>query len=183
MDPFTVRQRQVGGQASHAEPINDNLRFRRQCRSRRWAGATNWSTLRTKGTVPAPFQGRSTGTGARSPSSVFQAKLDEIERRLEEAKNEGRRAFQASPVASPPRASITVTPGDAARNREVPEAEADRLSRGAAASSAAASPTTSSRSAEALQLGNLFAGPAIALLFGLLLHPGPPPQDFVIRHA
>ena len=55
MDPFTVRQRQVGGQVA-AEPINDNLGFVVSVLET-LGGSDELVGLRTKGTALRPFIG------------------------------------------------------------------------------------------------------------------------------
>ena len=81
MDPFTVRQRQVGGQVA-TEPVNDNFGFVISALET-LGGSDELVGLRSKGTSLRPF--KRVQEIERVAQVRYQAKLDEIERRLEEA--------------------------------------------------------------------------------------------------
>ena len=161
MDPFTVRQRQVGGQVA-AEPINDNLGFVVSVLET-LGGSDELVGLRTKGTALRPF--KEVDRLEREAQARFQAKLDEIERRLEEAKNKVAELSRQSGGVSA-KGTITVTP-EMQREIEKFQKEADRLSQEQRVIRRSLTDDVKSLG-RGLQLGNLFAGPAIALLFGLL---------------
>jgi ABC-type uncharacterized transport system involved in gliding motility auxiliary subunit len=83
LDAFTVRQRQINGQVA-MEELNDNLKF--VLSSLETLGGSNeLVTLRSKGTSIRPFQ--RVVALEREAQKEYQAKLDEIEKRLEEANN------------------------------------------------------------------------------------------------
>lgn len=83
LDPFTVRQRQLNGQVV-MEEINDNLKFVLSSLET-LGGSDELVTLRSKGTSIRQF--KRVLAIEREAQKHYQAKLDEIEKRLEEANN------------------------------------------------------------------------------------------------
>ena len=83
LDPFTVRQRQLNGQTV-MEELNDNLKFVLSSLET-LGGSDELVTLRSKGTSIRPF--KRVVALERNAQALYQAKLDEIEKRLEEANN------------------------------------------------------------------------------------------------
>jgi ABC-type uncharacterized transport system involved in gliding motility auxiliary subunit len=81
LDPFTVRQRQMNGQMV-MEELNDNLKFVLSTLET-LGGSDELVSLRSKGTSIRPF--KRVVALERSAQMQYQAKLDEIEKRLEEA--------------------------------------------------------------------------------------------------
>ena len=81
LDPFTVRQRQMNGQTV-MEELNDNLKFILSS-IETLGGSDELVTLRSKGTSIRPF--KRVEKLQRDAQTLYQAKLDEIEKRLEEA--------------------------------------------------------------------------------------------------
>jgi ABC-type uncharacterized transport system involved in gliding motility auxiliary subunit len=81
LDPFSVRQRQAGGQTV-AEPANDNLAFVLNA-VESLVGNDDLGSLRTKGTALRPF--KVVEDLNRKAQINYQAKLDEIEKQLEAA--------------------------------------------------------------------------------------------------
>ncbi len=81
LDPFTVRQRQMNGQTV-MEELNDNLKFVLSTLET-LGGSDELVSLRSKGTSIRPF--KRVVALERSAQMQYQAKLDEIEKRLEEA--------------------------------------------------------------------------------------------------
>lgn len=81
LDPFTVRQRQMNGQTV-MEELNDNLKFVLSTLET-LGGSDELVSLRSKGTSIRPF--KRVVALEREAQSQYQANLDEIEKRLEEA--------------------------------------------------------------------------------------------------
>jgi ABC-type uncharacterized transport system involved in gliding motility auxiliary subunit len=159
MDPFTVRQRQVGGQAS-IEPINDNFGFVVSALET-LGGSDELVTLRSKGTSLRPF--KKVQELERVAQLRYQAKLDEIERRLEEANTKiTELSKQTGGVTAK---GIVITP-EMQREIEKFQAEADKLSEERRVIRRGLSEDVNSLGRR-LQVLNLLAGPALALLFGL----------------
>ena len=159
MDPFTVRQRQVGGQAA-MEPINDNLGFVVSVLET-LGGSDELVSLRSKGTSLRPF--KKVQELERVAQLRYQAKLDEIERRLEEANAKiTELSKQTGGVTAK---GIVITP-EMQREIEKFQAEADKLSEERRVIRRGLSEDVNSLGRR-LQVLNLLAGPALALLFGL----------------
>jgi len=160
MDPFTVRQRQVGGQAA-MEPINDNLGFVVSVLET-LGGSDELVSLRSKGTSLRPF--KKVQELERVAQLRYQAKLDEIERRLEEANMKiTELSKQTGGVTAK---GIVITP-EMQREIEKFQTEADKLSEERRVIRRGLSEDVNSLGRR-LQVLNLLAGPALALLFGLL---------------
>ena len=159
MDPFTVRQRQVGGQAA-MEPINDNLGFVVSALET-LSGSDELVTLRSKGTSLRPF--KKVQDLERVAQLRYQAKLDEIERRLEEANAKiTELSKQTGGVTAK---GIVITP-EMQREIEKFQVVADKLSEERRIIRRGLSEDVNSLGRR-LQVLNLLAGPALALLFGL----------------
>jgi ABC-type uncharacterized transport system involved in gliding motility auxiliary subunit len=159
MDPFTVRQRQVGGQAA-MEPINDNLGFVISALET-LGGSDELVSLRSKGTSLRPF--KKVQDLERVAQLRYQAKLDEIERRLEEANAKVTElSKQTGGVTAK---GIVITP-EMQREIEKFQVEADKLSEERRIIRRGLSEDVNSLGRR-LQVLNLLAGPALALLFGL----------------
>ena len=159
MDPFTVRQRQVGGQAA-MEPINDNLGFVVSALET-LSGSDELVSLRSKGTSLRPF--KKVQDLERVAQLRYQAKLDEIERRLEEANAKVTElSKQTGGVTAK---GIVITP-EMQREIEKFQVEADKLSEERRIIRRGLSEDVNSLGRR-LQVLNLLAGPALALLFGL----------------
>ena len=159
MDPFTVRQRQVGGQAA-VEPINDNFGFVISALET-LAGSDELVTLRSKGTSLRPF--KRVQDLERVAQVRYQAKLDEIERRLEEANAKiAELSRQSGGVTAK---GVMITP-EMQREIEKFQTEADRLSEERRVIRRGLSEDVNSLGRR-LQVLNLLAGPSLALLFGL----------------
>ncbi len=160
MDPFTVRQRQVGGQTS-IEPINDNFGFVVNALET-LGGSDELVSLRSKGTSMRPF--KRVQDLERAAQVHYQAKLDEIERRLEEANTKiTELSKQTGGVTAK---GIVITP-EMQREIEKFQAVADKLSEERRVIRRGLSEDVNSLGRR-LQVLNLLAGPALALLFGLL---------------
>ena len=159
MDPFTVRQRQVGGQAA-MEPINDNLGFVVSVLET-LGGSDELVSLRSKGTSLRPF--KKVQELERVAQLRYQAKLDEIERRLEEANTKiTELSKQTGGITAK---GIVITP-EMQREIEKFQTEADKLSEERRVIRRGLSEDVNSLGRR-LQVLNLLAGPALALLFGL----------------
>ena len=159
MDPFTVRQRQVGGQAA-MEPINDNLGFVVSVLET-LGGSDELVSLRSKGTSLRPF--KKVQELERVAQLRYQAKLDEIERRLEEANMKiTELSKQTGGVTAK---GIVITP-EMQREIEKFQTVADQLSEERRVIRRGLSEDVNSLGRR-LQVLNLLAGPALALLFGL----------------
>ena len=160
MDPFTVRQRQVGGQAS-LEPLNDNFGFVVGALET-LGGSDELVTLRSKGTSLRPF--KKVQEIERVAQLRYQAKLDEIERRLEQANAKiAELSKQSGGVTAK---GIVITP-EMQREIEKFQVVADKLSEERRVIRRGLSEDVNSLGRR-LQVLNLLAGPALALLFGLL---------------
>ena len=159
MDPFTVRQRQVGGQAA-MEPINDNLGFVVSALET-LGGSDELVSLRSKGTSLRPF--KRVQDLERVAQSRYQAKLDEIERRLEEANTKITELSRQTGGA--PAKGLLITP-EMQREIEKFQTQVDQLSEERRAIRRGLSEDVNSLGRR-LQVLNLLAGPAVALLFGL----------------
>ena len=159
MDPFTVRQRQVGGQSA-VEPINDNFGFVISALET-LAGSDELVTLRSKGTSLRPF--KRVQDLERVAQVRYQAKLDEIERRLEEANTKIAELSRQSGGVSAK--GVVITP-EMQREIEKFQSEADRLSEERRVIRRGLSEDVNSLGRR-LQVLNLLAGPSLALLFGL----------------
>jgi ABC-type uncharacterized transport system involved in gliding motility auxiliary subunit len=159
MDPFTVRQRQIGGQTA-AEPINDNFGFVISALET-LAGSDELVGLRTKGTALRPF--KKVDELERIAQARFQAKLEEIERRLEEANAKITELSRQTGGATAK--GIVITP-EMQREIEKFQKEADKLSEERRIIRRGLTDDVKSLGRR-LQLWNLFAGPSVALLFGL----------------
>jgi ABC-type uncharacterized transport system involved in gliding motility auxiliary subunit len=160
MDPFTVRQRQVAGQAT-VEPINDNFGFVISTLET-LGGSDELVTLRSKGTAIRPF--KRVQDIERKAQEHYQAKLDEIERRLEEANTKiTELSRQTGGVTAK---GIVITP-EIQREIAKFQTEADRLSEERRVIRRGLSEDVNSLGRR-LQVLNLLAGPALALLFGLV---------------
>jgi ABC-type uncharacterized transport system involved in gliding motility auxiliary subunit len=159
MDPFTVRQRQVGGQAA-MEPINDNLGFVVSVLET-LGGSDELVSLRSKGTSLRPF--KKVQELERIAQLRYQAKLDQIERRLEEAN--AKIADLSKQGGGVTAKGIVITP-EMQREIEKFQVEADKLSEERRIIRRGLSEDVNSLG-RFLQVLNLLAGPALALLFGL----------------
>ena len=160
MDPFTVRPRQVGGQAA-MEPVNDNLTFVVSALET-LGGSDELVSLRSKGTSLRPF--KKVQELERVAQVRYQAKLDEIERRLEEANAKITALSRQSGGITAK--GIVITP-EMQREIEKFQVEADKLSEERRVIRRGLSEDVNSLGRR-LQVLNLLAGPALALLFGLL---------------
>ena len=160
MDPFTVRQRQVGGQAA-MEPINDNLGFVVSVLET-LGGSDELVSLRSKGTSLRPF--KKVQELERVAQLRYQAKLDQIERRLEEAN--AKITDLSKQTGGVTAKGIVITP-EMQREIEKFQAVADKLSEERRVIRRGLSEDVNSLGRR-LQVLNLLAGPALALLFGLL---------------
>ena len=159
MDPFTVRQRQVGGQTA-MEPINDNLGFVVSALET-LGGSDELVSLRSKGSSLRPF--KKVQELERVAQLRYQAKLDEIERRLEEANTKISDLSKQSGGVSAK--GIVITP-EMQREIEKFQVEADKLSEERRVIRRGLSEDVNSLGRR-LQVLNLLAGPALALFFGL----------------
>ena len=159
MDPFTVRQRQVGGQVA-TEPVNDNFGFVVSALET-LGGSDELVGLRSKGTSLPPF--KRVQEIERVAQVRYQAKLDEIERRLEEANAKiAELSRQSGGVTAK---GLVITP-EMQREIEKFQVEADKLSEERRIIRRGLSEDVNSLGRR-LQVLNLLAGPALALLFGL----------------
>jgi ABC-type uncharacterized transport system involved in gliding motility auxiliary subunit len=159
MDPFTVRQRQLGGQVA-TEAINDNFGFVVSALET-LAGSDELVGLRSKGTSLRPF--KRVQEIERVAQTRYQAKLDEIERRLEDANAKiAELSRQSGGVTAK---GLVITP-EMQREIEKFQVEADKLSEERRVIRRGLSEDVNSLGRR-LQVLNLLAGPALALLFGL----------------
>ena len=159
MDPFTLRQRQVGGQAA-MEPINDNLGFVVSVLET-LGGSDELVSLRSKGSSLRPF--KKVQELERVAQLRYQAKLDQIERRLEEAN--AKITDLSKQTGGVTAKGIVITP-EMQREIEKFQVEADQLSEERRVIRRGLSEDVNSLG-RSLQVMNLLAGPALALLFGL----------------
>lgn len=159
MDPFTVRQRQVGGQVA-AEPINDNFGFVINVLET-LGGSDELVSLRSKSASLRPF--KRVQDLERIAQLRYQAKLDEIDRRLAEANT---RITDLSKQGGGVSAKGLVITPEMQREIEKFQAVADQLSEERRVIRRGLSEDVNSLGRR-LQVLNLLAGPAVALLFGL----------------
>lgn len=159
LDPFTVRQRQMNGQTV-MEELNDNLKFVLSS-IETLGGSDELVTLRSKGTSIRPF--KRVEKLQRDAQSLYQAKLDEIEKRLEEANTKVNEISRRS--GGDLSKGLVITP-ELQREIEKFQKEAEGLSeqrrqirRGLTEEVTALGRT--------LAIWNLLAGPLLAGLFGL----------------
>lgn len=159
LDPFTVRQRQMNGQTV-MEELNDNLKFVLSS-IETLGGSDELVTLRSKGTSIRPF--KRVEKLQRDAQTLYQAKLDEIEKRLEEANTKVTEISRRS--GGDLSKGLIITP-EMQREIEKFQKEAEALSeqrrqirRGLTEEVSALGRT--------LAIWNLLAGPLLAGLFGL----------------
>lgn len=162
LDPFTVRQRQIGGGQVAMEAINDNLSFALSALET-LAGSEELVELRSKGTSIRPFT--KVLALEREASMRYQAKLDEIERKLEEA-NGRITELSRTGGAGVQKGALVITP-ELQREVEKFQDEVDRLSEERRVIRRGLSEDVNSLGRR-LQVLNLVAGPALAALLGLL---------------
>ncbi len=162
LDPFTVRQRQIGGGQVAMEAINDNLSFALSALET-LAGSEELVELRSKGTSIRPFT--KVLALEREASMRYQAKLDEIERKLEEA-NARITELSRTGGAGVQKGALVVTP-EMQREVQKFQDEVDRLSEERRVIRRGLSEDVNSLGRR-LQVLNLVAGPALAALLGLL---------------
>ncbi len=156
LDPFTVRQRQ-----NAMETVNDNLAFVLSALET-LGGSDELVSLRSKGSSIRPF--KRVQELERIAQMRYQAKLEEIERRLEEANTKISELSRQSGGANPK--GIVITP-EMQREIEKFQAESDKLSEERRVIRRGLSEDVNSLGRH-LEVLNLLAGPALALLFGLL---------------
>jgi ABC-type uncharacterized transport system involved in gliding motility auxiliary subunit len=161
LDPFTVRQRQIGGGQVAMEAINDNLAFALSALET-LAGSEELVGLRSKGTSIRPFT--KVLALEREASMRYQAKLDEIERKLEEANARITELSRAGAGAQ--KGALVITP-EMQREVQKFQDEVDRLSEERRVIRRGLSEDVNSLGRR-LQVLNLVAGPALAALLGLL---------------
>jgi ABC-type uncharacterized transport system involved in gliding motility auxiliary subunit len=159
LDPFTVRQRQVGRQAA-METINDNLSFVLNA-IETLGGSDELVSLRAKGTSLRPF--KRVQKIEREAQLRYQAKLDEIEQRLAEANNKIAELSRQSGGATAK--GIVITP-EMQREIDKFQGDADKLSEERRLIRRGLSEDVNSLGRR-LQVLNLLAGPLLALLFGV----------------
>jgi ABC-type uncharacterized transport system involved in gliding motility auxiliary subunit len=159
LDPFSVRQRQAGGQTV-AEPANDNLAFVLNA-VEALVGNDDLGSLRTKGTALRPF--KVVEDLNRKAQIDYQAKLDEIEKQLEAAN--GRIAELGRSQGGDLSKGLIVTP-EIQRELEKAQKQAEKFmdDRREIRRQATEEVTSLGRR---LQLLNLLAGPLLAALVGL----------------
>lgn len=160
LDPFTVRQRQVGGQAA-MEAINDNLAFVVSALET-LAGSDELVSLRSKGTSIRPF--KVVAALEREAQMRYQAKLDQIDKRLEEANSKIAELSRRSGADNSK--GLIITP-EMQREIEKFQAEAEKLGEERRVIRRGLSEDVNSLGRR-LQVVNLLAGPALAALFGLI---------------
>ncbi len=160
LDPFTVRQRQASGQVA-MEAINDNLAFVLSALET-LGGSDELVSLRSKGTSIRPF--KRVVALEREAQVRYQAKLDEIEKRLEDAN--GKIAEISKRSGADNSKGLIITP-EMQREIEKFQAEAEKLTDERRVIRRGLSEDVNSLGRR-LQVINLLAGPAIAALFGLL---------------
>jgi len=155
LDPFSVRQRQAGGQTV-AEPANDNLAFVLNS----LVGNDDLGSLRTKGTALRPF--KVVEDLNRKAQVDYQAKLDEIEKQLEAA---NARIAELGRSQGDLSKGLIVTP-EIQRELEKAQKQAEKFmdDRREIRRQATEEVTSLGRR---LQLLNLLVGPLLAALVGL----------------
>lgn len=158
LDPFSVRQRQAGGQTV-AEPANDNLAFVLNS-VEALVGNDDLGSLRTKGTALRPF--KVVEDLNRKAQVDYQAKLDEIEKQLEAA---NARIAELGRSQGDLSKGLIVTP-EIQRELEKAQKQAEKFmdDRREIRRQATEEVTSLGRR---LQLVNLLVGPLLAALVGL----------------
>ena len=158
LDPFSVRQRQAGGQTV-AEPANDNLAFVLNS-VEALVGNDDLGSLRTKGTALRPF--KVVEDLNRKAQVDYQAKLDEIEKQLEAA---NARIAELGRSQGDLSKGLIVTP-EIQRELEKAQKQAEKFmdDRREIRRQATEEVTSLGRR---LQLLNLLVGPLLAALVGL----------------
>jgi len=158
LDPFSVRQRQAGGQTV-AEPANDNLAFVLNS-VEALVGNDDLGSLRTKGTALRPF--KVVEDLNRKAQIDYQAKLDEIEKQLEAA---NARIAELGRSQGDLSKGLIVTP-EIQRELEKAQKQAEKFmdDRREIRRQATEEVTSLGRR---LQLLNLLVGPLLAALVGL----------------
>jgi len=158
LDPFSVRQRQAGGQTI-AEPANDNLAFVLNS-VEALVGNDDLGSLRTKGTALRPF--KVVEDLNRKAQVDYQAKLAEIEKQLEAA---NARIAELGRGQGDLSKGLIVTP-EIQRELEKAQKQAEKFmdDRREIRRQATEEVTSLGRR---LQLLNLLAGPLLAALVGL----------------
>jgi ABC-type uncharacterized transport system involved in gliding motility auxiliary subunit len=156
LDPFTVRQRQ-----NAMETLNDNLAFVLSALET-LGGSDELVSLRSKGSSIRPF--KRVQELERVAQMRYQAKLDEIERSLEVANT---KIAELSRQSGPGNTKGVVITPEMQREIEKFQAESDKLSEERRIIRRGLSEDVNSLGRR-LQVLNLLAGPALALLFGLL---------------
>ena len=159
LDPFTVRQRQAGGQAA-MEAINDNLAFVVSALET-LGGSDELVGLRSKGTSIRPF--KVVAALEREAQMRYQAKLDQIDKRLEDANSKIAELSRRSGTDNSK--GLIVTP-EMQREIEKFQVEAEKLGEERRVIRRGLSEDVNSLGRR-LQIINLLAGPALAALFGL----------------
>lgn len=159
LDPFSVRQRQAGGQTV-AEPANDNLAFVLNA-VEALAGSDDLGSLRTKGTALRPF--KVFDDMNREAQREYQKELDAIEKRLEAANARivelGR--SQGGDLSK----GLVVTP-EIQREIEKAQTQAEKFMDDRREIRRKANEALASK-IRFLQVLNLLAGPLLAALLGL----------------
>jgi ABC-type uncharacterized transport system involved in gliding motility auxiliary subunit len=159
LDPFSVRQRQAGGQTV-AEPANDNLAFVLNA-VEALVGNDDLGSLRTKGTALRPF--KVVEDLNRRAQINYQAKLDEIEKQLEAANN--RIAELGRSQGGDLSKGLIVTP-EIQREIEKAQKQAEKFMDDRREIRRQANEEVASLGRR-LQILNLLAGPLLAALLGL----------------
>ena len=159
LDPFTVRPRQSGGQST-METVNDNLTFVLSA-IETLGGSDELVSLRAKGTSIRPF--KRVQDLERKAQIRYQAKLDEIEKRIQEANNKITELSRQAGTATGNR--IVITP-EMQREIDKVQVDADKLSEERRLIRRGLSEDVTSLG-RTLQIRNLLIGPVFALLFGL----------------
>ncbi len=159
LDPFTVRPRQSGGQTA-METVNDNLTFVLSA-IETLGGSDELVSLRAKGTSLRPF--KRVQKLERDAQTRYQAKLDEIEKRIQDANNKIAELSRQSGGTTAK--GIVITP-EMQREIDKFQVEADKLSEERRVIRRGLSEDVTSLG-RTLQIRNLLIGPGLALLFGL----------------
>ena len=160
LDPFTVRQRQLNGQMV-MEELNDNLKFVLSSLET-LGGSDELVTLRSKGTSIRPFN--RVVALERNAQARYQAKLDEIEKRLEEANNKVNEISRRS--GGDLSKGLVITP-EMQREIDKFQKEATELSEQRRQIRRGLSEDVNALGRK-LAVVNLLVGPILAGLFGLL---------------
>jgi len=160
LDPFTVRQRQMNGQVV-MEAINDNLNFVLSSMET-LGGSDELVSLRSKGKSMRPFT--VVLNLERAAQMRYQAKLDEIEKKLEEANTKISELSRRT--GTDPSKGLVITP-EMQREIEKFQAEAEKLTDERREIRRSLNDDVNSLGRR-LAVLNLLIGPAVAALFGLL---------------